>query len=368
MKHIERALRKVAILGGTGMVGRRLAALLADHPDFELAMIVGTDPRQGAQYRDVWQEKEQALIRHYGSFWQPYDFPVSLREFRVSSFAQLMRSDCEIVFSSINEQEGHKEDELIEDGRVVFSNSPYRRFDADVPLIVPEVNGVDTITGSLIKYPNCVTSGLLLLLAPLHRAYGLREVVVTTYQSLSGRGDAKYDTELVCGNVCPLFASLEHVEERIRRETNKIMGLSCPMSITCNRTCVQYGHFVEVRLKTHDAVPDELDAKKHLTAFDPLAEFPLPSQPYAPIVLVEQPGRPRPLQDSHHHRGMAVAVGNISVDDEVFDLRLTFVVNNLVRGAAGGILLIAELWNMQRNPGPETFRCSSLALSSETLQ
>ena len=52
------------------------------------------------------------------------------------------------------------------------------------------------------------------------------------------------------------------------------------------------------------------------------------------------------MQDANHHEGMAIAVGNLTTEDEVFDLRLTYVVNNLIRGAAGGALLNAELWEV----------------------
>ncbi len=296
------------------MVGRRLATMLINHPMFSLEMVVGSNEKTGESYREVWETKEALLQQHYGDFWRPYPFPRELGHFQVSSFSDLLASDCFLVFSSIPERAGELEEKLIANGRRVFSNSPYRRFDADVALLVPEVNGVSEEATQLVKYPNCVTSGLVLILAPIHASYGLSEVVVTTYQSLSGRGDAKYARELVIGNIYPLHASSEGTEGFIRREVKKILGNSFPISVTCNRTCVQEGHFVEVKLKTKRPIANA-EAVAEL-----LAEF------------------------AAHYGGMAVAVGNLSAEDAIFDLRLTYVVNNLVRGAAGGVLLSAEIW------------------------
>ncbi len=343
------APRKVGVLGATGMVGRRLARLLLHHPSFTLERVVGSDAAVGVAYRDVWESKEAALQEHYGRFWRAYSFPDELQGLRVTSFEELLASDCEVVFSSIPDRASELEERLLRSGRTVFSNSPYRRFDPDVDLVVPEVNAHAIGASRLIKNPNCVTSGLVIVLAALEARYGLREVVVTTYQSLSGRGDAKYAPELVHANIYPLHASAEGTEGYIRREVKKIVGGSFPISVTCNRTFVQEGHFVEVRVKTRAPVGGADEAADVLAGFNPLGDRGLPTCPPSPLVVLRESGRPRPIQDAHHHGGMAVAVGNVATDDEVFDLRLTYVVNNLVRGAAGGALLNAEVWQAARS-------------------
>lgn len=343
--------QEVAVLGATGMVGRRLVSLLVHHPCFKVVKVVGSGSTVGVPYRDVWEQKERELQQHYGGFWKEYPAPAEINGVRVSSFDDLLGSDCELVFSSIPERAGQLEEELIRSGRLVFSNSPYRRFDPDVALVVPEVNGSAVTDGRFVKNPNCVTSGLLLVLAPIAAKYGLREVVVTTYQSLSGRGDRKYARDLVVGNIYPLYASSENTEQYIRNEVKKIIGDSFPISVTCNRACVQEGHFVEVRIKTKTTISATEDIAEVLSSFNPLGALRLPSSPEKPIVLLEEQGRPRPVQDANHAGGMAIAVGNLTIEDELFDLRLTFVVNNLVRGAAGGSLLNAELWGV-RNTAP----------------
>lgn len=341
--HRPAGKRKVAVLGATGMVGRRMVSLLLNHPQFVLSKVVGSPAAAAEPYKVVWEKKEDALQRHYGSFWRPFPIPEWVSRMRISSFEELLDAECMIIFSSIPERAGEFEEALLARGHTVFSNSPYRRFDPTVALVVPEVNGSALAGAQFIKNPNCVSSGLLLILAPIKARYGLREVVVTTYQSLSGRGDAKYATDLVLGNIFPLHDSSEMTESNILGEVKKIMGDGFPISVTCNRVCVQEGHFVEVRIKTQTPVGSSEEAANVLSTFNPLQNLPLHSNPKAPIVVLKEKGRPRPVQDAQHHGGMAIAIGNLTTQDEVFDLRLTYVVNNLVRGAAGAALLNAEL-------------------------
>jgi len=340
---------KVAIMGATGMVGRCMAQLLIDHPRFEIGMLVGSKATAGMPYRAVWEEKEKNLEKHYPGLWRGQSFPEALGNARVDEFHELLNSDIEIIFSSMPEPAGRLEDQLLSDGRVVFSNSVYRRFDENVPLVVAEVNGATMKGERLIKNPNCVTSGLALVLEPIRARFGLEAVVVTTYQSLSGRGDAKYAPDLVVGNIYPLHKSEENTEDYINREVARILGNSFSTSITCNRTYVQEGHFVEVRIKTCIPISNVAEVPQILSSFCPLRDYGLHISPEEPIIVLHESGRPRPRQDSHHHRGMAVAVGNVSSEDGIFDLRLTYVVNNLVRGAAGGALLNAELWLYQQS-------------------
>jgi aspartate-semialdehyde dehydrogenase len=338
--------RKVGILGATGAVGRRCAELLAFHPWFEIGMLVGTSHSAGHDYEAVWTEKETALARHYGeAFWTPRLFPAALRGRMVQSFEELLRADIDIVLSSVPEHAGGLERQLIERGCTVFSNSPHGRFEEANPLVVPEVNGDVIGAQKLIKNPNCVTSGLVLVLAPLRERFGLRHVSVTTYQSLSGRGDAKYPRDVVHGSVLPLHGSDENTESYIKAEVKKILKApSLPCSVTCNRVFTQEGHYVELKVGTTRPVGSSAEVAELLLRASPPAVANLPSAPPYPLILVNDPGRPRPRSDAWHHYGMAVAVGNLSTQDEVHDLRLSFVVNNLVRGAAGGALLNAEFF------------------------
>lgn len=347
--HSSLPKKPVAILGATGLVGRRFSELLIDHPWFEIGMLVGSDASNGRSYQDVWTEKESTLQRHYGSQgWHPHPFPALLQDFSVQSFDELLASDISLIFSSLPIKGYKREERLLEAGKRLFSNSPYGRFEPPNPLVIAEVNKQALRDQQFIKNPNCVTSGLTILLAPLLQRYGLEEVSVTTYQSLSGRGDAKYDLDLVENNVYPLHRSPEATETYIVQEVKKILGNSFLLSVSCNRVWVQEGHYIDVRLKTGQPIAQREEVIELFQSFNPLAPDHLPSSPAHPIVVTREVGRPRPRQDAWHHHGMAIAVGNISIEDEIYDLRFSYVVNNLIRGAAGGAILNAEVFWSQR--------------------
>jgi aspartate-semialdehyde dehydrogenase len=340
---------RVAIAGSTGMVGRRFAELLVDNPWFQIDMLVG-HKAVGQRYGQVWERKEKLIQEHYGNdFWHVRSCPEQLRNMCVSSFEELINSDSvDIIFSAMPSNASELEQALIDSGRLVFSNSPYGRFDERNPLVVTEVNCEEIKNQTFIKNPNCVTSGLSMILEPIRARYGLKEVSLVTFQSLSGKGDAKYETDLVVGNVYPLRNSSERTEEYIRQEIHRIFKESIPISVSCYRVFVQEGHLVNLKIRTEERVRSKDEVIQLLRNFNPLATRGLPSSHGCPLVVLPEAGRPRPFQDSMHNGGMTVAVGGICTTDDVFDLGLTYVVNNLIRGAAGGAILNSEFYVSER--------------------
>jgi aspartate-semialdehyde dehydrogenase len=337
--------RQVAILGATGLVGRHLTRILADHPTFELAMLVGSEATAGQRYGEVWRRKEEALHEHYGAMWTASRCPEKFADAPIKGFDDLLKSDIPIVFSSLAAKVGAMEQALVDGGCTVFSNSPYARFDVDVPLVVPEFNHQIMGSSRLIKNPNCVTNGLILALSPIHALYGVDSITLITYQSVSGRGDQKYSRELITNNVLPLRYGEEKAEILIHGEIRKFLGPEVRSSVTCNRVFVAEGHLAEVRLKTKRPITSEDELLTSWREFNPLASMRLPSSPARPILISREPGRPRPKDDAQHGQGMAIMVGNIDTKDEIYDLSFSFVVNNLIRGAGGGAVLNAEAWH-----------------------
>ena len=118
----------VGILGGTGLVGRALAAALTAHPIYCLGPVLGSPQTVGSKLADVWRKKEQALEDHYGSaIWQAKPCPTSLEGVKVSSVEDLLSSNVKYVISCIAPSLGHIEDALQEAGIAVFSISPHAR-------------------------------------------------------------------------------------------------------------------------------------------------------------------------------------------------------------------------------------------------
>ena len=354
----------VGILGGTGLVGRALAARLLSHPIFSLGPVLGSSATVGKSLADVWIQKERALQDHYGAaLWEAVPCPPGLREITVSSTEELMRSGVKYVVSAIAPSLGHIEDALQAAGIAVFSISPHARQVPRNPLIIPEANGDELLhaiataaaedsdpTIPLVKSPNCVTCGTSVVLKALDATYGVVGVSVTTFQALSGRGDAKYDPGLVVGNVYPLAGTVEKTDEYQRKELLRIFPNIVRCAVSAHRVPVQTGHFVDVKCQTRKPVRSVDEVKAVLRAFAPLRGLGLPSMPNAPIVVVDEVGRPRPKQDGNYEGGMSVCVGNVHTNDGFFDVTLSIVINNVVRGAWGAALINMELYDLHVRP------------------
>ena len=377
----------VALIGGTGYVGRSVALHLLDHPTFRLGAIVGSAATAGKPFSAVFEKKEEALVEHYGrDLWKPQDFPAELMSARVSSVEEVLElGECKTALSFIAPEHGEVEDTLAAAGVKVFSISPHARFDLANPLSVPEANpevlreavarSVEDPAAealSLVKSPNCVTCGTVIALKALDDAFGVDEVSVTTFQSLSGRGDAKYPRDVVMGNVYPLHGTVERTGEYQTGELRRIMPGVSKVSVAAYRVPVQRGHLVDVRVRFKRPAsaagageyrrPTEREVAAAFERFDPLRDVPLPSKPRRAIYVKpldewgevgedgerERPpprvGTPRPKDDCEFEGGMAISVGNIDATDECFDVKFCVVVNNVVRGAWGAALLNAEYW------------------------
>eukprot|EP01006_Ploeotia_vitrea_P046098 TRINITY_DN66991_c2_g2_i1.p1 TRINITY_DN66991_c2_g2~~TRINITY_DN66991_c2_g2_i1.p1 ORF type:complete len:447 (-),score=38.51 TRINITY_DN66991_c2_g2_i1:1066-2367(-) len=351
---------RVGILGATGLVGRACANALANGKlsrHFSIAMVAGSPGSDGKNFKSTWIEKENNLMAHYGAdMWHPTEphpnIPVSLN---VVPFEEMLaaKDELDFVLSSIPARAGHLEDALLHAGHKVFSNSPYRRYDEDVPLTVLEVNGCDLPGFSELTYvksPNCVSNGVSLVLKAIQDTFGLEAASITTFQSLSGRGDLKYSTDLVNHNVYPIGKTEENTEHYIHTELKKLFQDTPPfkVSVSCQRVFVQKGHYVDLRLCVKRKNLHQEEVVSALENWRPLQDVSgsLVATPQTPLIVNTEIGMPRPLSCAFGAEegpsGMQVVVGNISTTDEMFDIRCSLVVDNLDRGAFGGQLQNAE--------------------------
>jgi len=190
-----------------------------------------------------------------------------------------------------------------------------------------------------VTNPNCSTTGLVLALAPLHRAFGVRRLVVSTLQALSGAGiDGPSGLEMV-DNVLPWIAG---EEEKIEQEVGKILDADLRVSAHCHRVPVIDGHLEAVSVElSREVDPTEVAATLERWEGE-VASLGLPSSPERPIVVREESDRPQPRLDRDSGDGMTVVVGRIR-RCAVLSIRFVLLSHNAVRGAAGGTLLNAEL-------------------------
>jgi aspartate-semialdehyde dehydrogenase len=349
---------RVGILGATGLVGRAACAAITANPRFELGTLVGSANSDNTPFQRIWEKKEQELVQHYGAdFWQPMPFPPRLRDYIVEDFQTMVqRGNNDVILSALPLRAGDMEDELLRNGQVVFSASPYRRFDDDVKLIVCEANGhLLEPKDVFVKSPNCCSNGVCVSIAPIHAAFGIRELTVTTFQSISGRGDLKYAKHLVHGNVYPIGRTEEKTEKFITAEISKVyrgIGEPFKVSVSSQRVHTQKNHFLDLRMKCSRRPKDRQEIVDVLRNFHPLVKLHEGSfithntgagTSSNPIIVTEEVGTPRPIMpDGQSELGMKVMVGQIDVDD-IYDVRMSVMVDNIDRGAFGGLLQSAEV-------------------------
>ena len=338
---------RVGILGATGVVGQRFIQLLENHPQFEITALAASDRSQGKTYADacVWR--------------LPDEMPERVKRIVVQPPAPPL--DCDFVFSSLpGEVAGAAEESFARAGYPVISNSSSHRMDADVPLLIPEVNhehlalidvqrarrGYDS--GFIVTNPNCSAIVVVMALAPLHAGFGVASCIVTTMQALSGAGYPGVASLDATDNVVPFIGG---EEEKIEAETMKILGnlnngaigdAEMLVSAQCNRVNVTDGHMAAIRVKLSQfTTVDQI--REALASYSSLPQqLKLYSAPEKPIVVRDEVDRPQPRLDRDAGRGMTITVGRIARDN-VLDYRLVALGHNTIRGAAGTAILNAEL-------------------------
>ena len=326
----------VALLGATGMVGQAFAWMLARHPWFRLSVVAASEARVGRRYGDTVDWRLPLSLPR-----QAADLELTAMD---DDWAVLEEKGIKIVFSALPSAVAARvEPELRRRGFYVFSNAGALRMEENVPVLIPEVNSGSL---SLIQeqgYPdggfvvcnaNCSTTGLALALAPLRR-FGIREVTVSTYQSISGAGYPGLSALDIMDNVIPY---IDREEEKIIAESRKILNCDFPLFPHCVRVPVAFGHVETVWVE----VEHPLEKGQVQEALEGLVfqEGRLPSLPRRPLT-VEEGACPQPkFCFSGNPKGMPVWIGRLRVVGN----RIGFVllVNNIVRGAAGGSIANAE--------------------------
>jgi aspartate-semialdehyde dehydrogenase len=255
---------KVACVGATGNVGREMLNIL-DERSFPADEVVALASR-----RSVGTEVS------YGD-----------RTLKVKALEHYDFSDVDICLMSAGGSVSKEWSPKIgAAGAVVIDNSSAWRYDADVPLIVPEVNA-DAVAGfsrrNIIANPNCSTAQLVVALKPLHDVATIRRVVVSTYQSVSGAGKDAMDElfsqtkavytsdeivnkkfpKRIAFNVIPqidVFMEDGYTKEewKMMAETKKILDPKIALTATCVRVPVFIGHSEAVNIEFEKPItPDE---------------------------------------------------------------------------------------------------------------
>src|SRR5512140_2820528 len=236
----------VGILGATGVVGQRFIQLLENHPWFEVAWLAASERSAGLSYGEAAKWRLKTAL------------PERVAPMTVA--AAEPEGAPRVIFAALDAAPAREiEPRFAQAGCAVISNSSAMRMDADVPLVIPEVNAdhVQLIEqqasrkatgGFVVTNPNCSAIGLVIALAPLQKKFGIDKVLAVTMQAVSGAGYPGVASLDILGNVIPYIAK---EEPKMEEETRKLLGTmeaggirpaDFAISVQCNRVAVEDGH------------------------------------------------------------------------------------------------------------------------------
>ena len=346
---------KVGIVGATGMVGQRFVTLLENHPWFKLTVLAASGRSAGKSYEDA-----------VGSRWaMTTPMPESVKKMTVldASKVEEVASQVDFVFCAVNMPKD--EIKALEEAYAkaecpVVSNNSAHRWTPDVPMVVPEINPehfeviehqrkrLGTTRGFIAVKPNCSIQAYTPALAAW-KEFEPREVVVSTYQAISGAGKTFKRWPEMIDNVIPYIGG---EEEKSEQEPLKIWGhvengIIVPakepvISAHCVRVAVADGHLATCWASFEKPASKE-EIIERWRSFEGLPQkMNLPSAPHPFIQYFEENDRPQTRLDRDFEHGMGISLGRLR-GDSLFDWRFVGLSHNPLRGAAGGAVLIAEL-------------------------
>ncbi|MDX2002937.1 MAG: aspartate-semialdehyde dehydrogenase [Chitinophagales bacterium] len=320
---------KVAVVGATGLVGTKMLQVLEER-NFPVSELIPVASEKSVGKRVSFKGKDWTVV---------------------SAEAAMERKPAIALFSAGGSTSLALAPRFVEAGSVVIDNSSAWRMHPDVPLVVPEVNAQVLKKGAgIIANPNCSTIQMVVALKPLHDRYGIKRIVVSTYQSVTGTG-VKAVTQLmnerkgekgemayaypIDMNAIPqvdVFLDNGYTKEEMKmvNETRKILADdTIGITSTTVRIPVMGGH--------SEAVNVEFD-----TDFD-LPEVKSLLQSFPGIALMDEPSQlkyPMPLLS---HERDEVFVGRLRRDEsQANTLNMWIVADNLRKGAATNAVQIAE--------------------------
>ena len=337
----------VGILGATGVVGQRFIQLLENHPWFEVAWLAASDRSEGKLYGEAAKWRLNT------------DLPARVAAMRISPNTDTAAAP-KVIFAALDAAfAAELEPRFAEAGCAVVSNSSAFRMQADVPLVIPEVNAdhlplIETQSwrkksgGYIVTNSNCSAMGLAVALAPLQKQFGLRTVMAVTMQAVSGAGYPGVPSLDILGNVIPYIAK---EEEKMEEETQKLLGnlqggtvVLAPfaMSASCNRVAVEDGHMESIAVKLEKPATAETIIAAWNSYKGGVWDLKLPSAPEQAVIYMAAPDRPQPRFDVDRGAGMSTSVGRLR-PCKVLDWKFTVLSHNTIRGAAGAAVFNAEL-------------------------
>ncbi len=350
--------KKVAIIGVTGAVGQEFVLSLKDHPWFEVTQIAASERSAGKNYVDAIRDPDSGIIK-----WEVGgEIPEYIKGMTVKKIDEINAAELDLVFSAVESNAARDiETKFAKDVPVISTSSAYR-YEDDVPILIPGINDEQSELlevqkknrgwkGWVAPLPNCTTTGLAITMKPLYEKYGVKKVMMTSMQAISGAGRSPGVSAMdVIDNIIPYIPK---EEEKVRIETRKILGklkdgkiepADIRVSCTCTRVPVIDGHTESVFVETEKEV-DPKNAKETYEQYNKeISVLDLPSAPKDYYVVHEDPTRPQPRIERHVGDGMTTTIGRLE-KEELFDHGLKYMLfsHNKKMGSAKGAVLLAEM-------------------------
>lgn len=348
---------KVGIVGATGMVGQRFATLLENHPWFEVVCLAASARSAGKTYEEAVSKK----------WCMDKPIPQSMKDIIImdaTADIDKITSLVDFVFCAVDMKKDEikaLEEEYAKHECPVVSNNSAHRFTPDVPMVVPELNPehieiipsqrkrLGTKRGFIAVKSNCSLQSYVPALFPLHGKFGIKRVLVCTYQAISGAGKTFERWPEMIDNVIPYIGG---EEEKSEKEPLKLMGKIVGDEIVsatepqftaqCIRVPVTNGHLGAVFVDFENK-PSKEEMIEIWENFKGRAqELELPSAPKQFLHYFTEPDRPQIKSERELENGMAVSIGRLREDTQ-YDYKFVCLSHNTLRGAAGGAVLLAEL-------------------------
>jgi aspartate-semialdehyde dehydrogenase len=347
----------VGIIGATGMVGQRFITLLSDHPWFNITVLAASGRSAGKTYTEA-----------VGNRWaMKNEIPQNVKNMIImdaEADIKNITSAVDFVFCAVN----MKKDEIkaLEENYAkhecpVISNNSAHRGTKDVPMIIPEINAdhtdiiaaqkkrLGTKKGFIAVKSNCSLQSYVPALYPLSADFGVEDVLVCTYQAISGAGKTFETFPEIVDNVIPYIGG---EEEKSEQEPLKIWGKvngdvienaeKPHFTAQCLRVPVSDGHMAAVFVRFNKKPTKEQILKKWQNYSGAAQELNLPSAPKQFIHYFTEDNMPQTKLQRDLEGGMAISVGRLREDTQ-YDYKFVCLSHNTLRGAAGGGVLLAEL-------------------------
>lgn len=349
--------KSIAVVGATGIAGQQFLIALQNHPWFELCLLAASERSAGKSYGEAIRDPKTGARR----WWCQEEPPAQALSLPVYEASSLNLSGIDLVFSAVESDVAREIEPLYARTTPVVSTASAFRYEHDVPVFIPGVN-LDHIhlieaqkkirgwQGFIATQPNCTTIGLAITLKPLFDNFGLKKVVMTSMQGVSGAGRSPGVLALdILDNIIPFIAG---EEEKVEKETRKILGVlrdggiapaDVVVSATCTRAAVLEGHTEAVVAMMERPCSVE-DARAAMIEFGrEFVDLGLPSTPKHMIIVHDDPFRPQPRLDRDAEDGMATSVGRLRQDNALDNaIKYLLVSHNTKMGAAKGAVLTAE--------------------------